>query len=70
MKATILREIGSPLQIETIQVDKPGPYEVLIGTMAVSVCHSDLRSIEGTAEIGRDDLVTPLAHRHQRRVHR
>lgn len=48
MKAAVLREVGSPLQIETIQIDKPGPHEVLIRTVAAGVCHSDLHFIEGT----------------------
>jgi S-(hydroxymethyl)glutathione dehydrogenase/alcohol dehydrogenase len=42
MKAAVLREIQKPLQIEDVQIDKPGPREVLIRTAAAGVCHSDL----------------------------
>jgi S-(hydroxymethyl)glutathione dehydrogenase/alcohol dehydrogenase len=47
MKAAVLREVGKPLQIEDVQIDKPGPHEVLIRTAAAGVCHSDLHFIEG-----------------------
>ena len=48
MKAAVLREVGKPLQIEDVQIDKPGPHEVLIRTAAAGVCHSDLHFIEGS----------------------
>ena len=48
MKATVLREVGKPLQIADVQINKPGPHEVLIRTMAAGVCHSDLHFVEGS----------------------
>jgi len=48
MKAAVLREVGKPLQIEDVQIDKPGPHEVLIRTVAAGVCHSDLHFMEGS----------------------
>jgi S-(hydroxymethyl)glutathione dehydrogenase/alcohol dehydrogenase len=47
MQAAVLREVGTPLQIEDVHVDRPGPREVLIRTGAVGVCHSDLHFVEG-----------------------
>jgi len=47
MKAAVLHEIPGKLQIEDIQIDKPGPREVLITTTAAGLCHSDLHFIEG-----------------------
>ena len=47
MKAAVLREVGQPLQIEDVQIGKPGPHEVLIRTAAAGVCHSDLHFLEG-----------------------
>lgn len=47
MKAAVLREVGKPLQIEDVQIGKPGPHEVLIRTAAAGVCHSDLHFVEG-----------------------
>ncbi|HYG25430.1 MAG TPA: Zn-dependent alcohol dehydrogenase [Caulobacteraceae bacterium] len=48
MKAAVLREVGKPLQIEDVQIGKPGPHEVLIRTRAAGVCHSDLHFVEGS----------------------
>ena len=48
MKAAVLRAVGQPLQIEEVQIGLPGPREVLIRTVAVGVCHSDLHFIEGS----------------------
>lgn len=48
MKAAVLREVGKPLQIETVAIGKPGPREVLIRTKAAGVCHSDLHFVEGS----------------------
>ena len=47
MKAAVLHEVGQPLVIEEVQIDKPGPREVLVRTAAAGVCHSDLHFIEG-----------------------
>lgn len=48
MKAAVLREVRKPLVIENVQINKPGPHEVLIRTVAAGVCHSDLHFIEGS----------------------
>jgi S-(hydroxymethyl)glutathione dehydrogenase/alcohol dehydrogenase len=48
MKAAVLREVRTPLQIEDVKIGKPGPHEVLIRTAAAGVCHSDLHFIEGS----------------------
>ena len=42
MKAAVLREIGKPLSIEEVQIDKPKGHEVLVRTAACGVCRSDL----------------------------
>ncbi|HAD24670.1 MAG TPA: alcohol dehydrogenase [Alphaproteobacteria bacterium] len=47
MKAAILREVKQPLQIEQAEISKPGPREVLIRTVAVGVCHSDVHMADG-----------------------
>ncbi|MBO6903875.1 MAG: Zn-dependent alcohol dehydrogenase [Parvibaculum sp.] len=48
MKAAVLREVGKPLAIEDVQINKPGPHEVLIRTVAAGVCQSDLHFVEGS----------------------
>jgi S-(hydroxymethyl)glutathione dehydrogenase/alcohol dehydrogenase len=47
MKAAILHEPNTPLQIEEISVRKPRAHEVLIRTVVSGLCHSDLHFIEG-----------------------
>ncbi len=46
MKAAVMRAWKSPLELEDVQIDKPGPREVLVRTAASGVCHSDLHVIE------------------------
>jgi S-(hydroxymethyl)glutathione dehydrogenase/alcohol dehydrogenase len=48
MKAAILRQVGTPMSIEDIQISKPGPHEVLIRTVAAGVCHSDVHFVDGS----------------------
>jgi S-(hydroxymethyl)glutathione dehydrogenase/alcohol dehydrogenase len=36
-----------PLIIEQVDIDNPGPHEVLVQTMASGVCHSDLHFVDG-----------------------
>ncbi len=53
--AAVLREIGlpqpyaasRPLSIETVELDPPGPGEVLVKVRAAGLCHSDLSAING-----------------------
>ncbi|MCZ7537573.1 MAG: Zn-dependent alcohol dehydrogenase [Acidimicrobiia bacterium] len=47
MKAAVMRTFKAPLEIEEVQIGKPGPREVLVRTAATGVCHSDLHVIEG-----------------------
>jgi S-(hydroxymethyl)glutathione dehydrogenase/alcohol dehydrogenase len=48
MKAAVFREVNQPMEVEEIDVAKPGPREVLIRTAAAGVCHSDLHFFNGT----------------------
>ncbi|MBB4866752.1 S-(hydroxymethyl)glutathione dehydrogenase/alcohol dehydrogenase [Pseudomonas nitritireducens] len=48
MKAAVFHQVGAPLSIEDVAISKPGPREVLIRTVAVGVCHSDLHVIDGS----------------------
>ena len=45
--AAVMRATRQPLSIETIDVDPPGPDEVLIRMVAVGICGSDRHVIEG-----------------------
>ena len=52
MRAAVLPEIPSMLEIAEIQVDRPGPREVLVRTVAAGLCHSDLHFMEGKYSCG------------------
>ena len=47
VKAAVLQQIPGELVIDEVQIDGPGPREVLIQTSAAGCCHSDLHFIEG-----------------------
>ena len=55
IRAAVLREVGKthpfvkslPLQIEVVELDPPGPDEVLVHIKAAGLCHSDLVAING-----------------------
>ena len=47
MQAAVMRANNAPLEIEEIEIDDPGPGEVLLKTAASGICHSDLSVIEG-----------------------
>ena len=57
MKAAVLREVNVPLEVEEVQVDAPGPREVLIRTGASGVCHSDLHYVEGSYSIAKPAIL-------------
>lgn len=47
MRAAVLYEPNKPLVIEDVQINKPGPREVLINTAYAGLCHTDLHVMEG-----------------------
>src|SRR5581483_1615410 len=47
MRAAILWEQGKPLSVEPVDIDPPGPGEVLVEMRAAGVCHSDLHPARG-----------------------
>ena len=46
MKAAVMRAWNAPLTIEPVEIDRPGPGEVLVKTVASGICHSDLHVID------------------------
>lgn len=59
MKAAVLREPNKPMEIEEVEISKPGAREVLVRPVAVGVCHSDLHFMDGSYPY---DLPTILGH--------
>jgi len=56
VRAAVLRQMGlpapyaqsKPLAIETVELDPPGPGEILVKVLAAGLCHSDLSVIDGS----------------------
>jgi S-(hydroxymethyl)glutathione dehydrogenase/alcohol dehydrogenase len=48
IQAALFRTLDQPLTLETVDIDAPGPHEVLVRTVASGVCHSDLHALHGT----------------------
>ena len=46
-RAAVCRAFGAPLTVETVELAKPGPGEVLIKTAACAICHSDIFYMDG-----------------------
>ncbi len=46
-RAAVCRTFGAPLTIESIDLDGPGPGEVLIRMAACAICHSDIFYMDG-----------------------
>jgi S-(hydroxymethyl)glutathione dehydrogenase/alcohol dehydrogenase len=47
VKAAVMYEYNRPLVVEEIDIDDPGPSRVMMRTVSVGVCGSDLHRIEG-----------------------
>jgi S-(hydroxymethyl)glutathione dehydrogenase/alcohol dehydrogenase len=47
MKASVFRGVGQ-VEVVDVEIDEPGPREVLLRTAATGVCHSDLHFYSGT----------------------
>lgn len=68
VRAAVLRETGAkapyaeskPLKIETLDLDPPGPGELLVQVKAAGLCHSDLSVINGSRP-----RPTPMALGHE-----
>ena len=50
-RAAVLRQIGTPMTIETVEVGPVVPGDVLVRIRAASLCHTDLEAIEGALAV-------------------
>ena len=66
MKAAVMRANNAPLELEEVQIDDPGPGEVLLKTAASGICHSDLHVIEGSLPVPPPCILGPRAGGHRR----
>jgi S-(hydroxymethyl)glutathione dehydrogenase/alcohol dehydrogenase len=52
IRAAVLEEFASPLVVQDIELDAPGPGEVLVRLAACGVCHTDLYTASGADPSG------------------
>jgi S-(hydroxymethyl)glutathione dehydrogenase / alcohol dehydrogenase len=57
IRAAVLREYRTPLEVCELELDPPGPGEVLVRVAATGVCHSDLHLADGHIGPGRHPMV-------------
>jgi S-(hydroxymethyl)glutathione dehydrogenase/alcohol dehydrogenase len=50
-RAAVLRRVGTPMSIETVDAGPLAPGDVLVRTRAASLCHTDLEAIEGSLSV-------------------
>ena len=50
-RAAVLRQVGAPMTIETLQVGPLAAGDVLVRVRAASLCHTDLEAIEGALAV-------------------
>jgi Zn-dependent alcohol dehydrogenase len=49
IRAAVLEEIGGPMPLQELELERPRAHEVLVRIEASGVCHSDQNAIDGTA---------------------
>ena len=47
VRAAVANEAGKPLSVETVQLEGPGPGEVLVEIRATGICHTDAYTLSG-----------------------
>ncbi|HZR95619.1 MAG TPA: alcohol dehydrogenase catalytic domain-containing protein [Gaiellaceae bacterium] len=57
IRAAVLREPGTPVAVEVVELDEPRPDEVRVRVAAAGVCRSDLHLADGALGEGRWPMV-------------
>lgn len=57
MRAMVLKEAKSPLQLTELPIPQPGPEQVLIQVIACGVCRTDLHIVDGELPLPKLPLV-------------
>ena len=52
IRAAVLEEFAKPLAVQDVELDGPGPGEVLVRLAACGVCHTDLYTASGADPSG------------------
>jgi S-(hydroxymethyl)glutathione dehydrogenase/alcohol dehydrogenase len=46
-RAALFHAVGEPLRVEEIELDEPGPHDVVVRMAAVGICGTDLHQVKG-----------------------
>src|SRR5260221_7857431 len=57
IRAAVLEEFGRPLVVQEVDLEEPGPGEVLVRLAACGVCHTDLYTASGADPSGYAPVV-------------
>ncbi|MYU22607.1 Zn-dependent alcohol dehydrogenase [Streptomyces sp. SID8352] len=57
MRAAVLNSAPGRLDLEEVEIDAPGPHEVLVRTAAVGLCHSDLHYLDAVFATGLPEVL-------------
>jgi len=52
----VLWDVGQDWKIEEVELDEPGPGEIIVKTMAAGMCHSDEHLVQGDMAISNADM--------------
>lgn len=56
IRAAVLRDVGR-IELETVHIDEPEPFEVRVRPLHVGVCHSDLHYVDGSHSTNLPEVV-------------
>jgi NDMA-dependent alcohol dehydrogenase len=55
-RAAVLWDVGQDWKIEEVELDDPGPGEIVVQTKAAGLCHSDEHLVQGDMSISNADM--------------
>jgi NDMA-dependent alcohol dehydrogenase len=55
-RAAVLWDVGQDWKIEEVELDEPGPGEIIVQTKAAGLCHSDEHMMQGDMSISDADM--------------
>ena len=55
-RAAVLWDVGQDWKIEEVELDDPGPGEIIVQTKAAGLCHSDEHMVQGDMSISDADM--------------
>lgn len=64
-KALVIYEKNGPFVLDEVELDAPGPGEVLVRVAACGLCHTDILAKEAGEEVAFNDIPLPMVLGHE-----